>query len=1168
MLLGTNGLSEAVIGLFAEDEPEQYEPYASGVSDSNVLTNLGNPEGFVHFPNFTFIIHGLGANESGWSNDFVIDTSNPAALNSYYVGGQGYFSYDDDSVVSKIENKKRDNSLIYAVVCEDEDGSKYSLFNIEHKQDSSGNDYYESSYKKIRNIPTFDPYGKHAVVLYRSNDSFQSFAKEYSNFEKIVNRLCLDFKTKHNYSPKINLIGHSRGGLIAQEYAINHPSRVYAVNTVAAPFFGSVTGKFVQDIAGYPGLGLLISALARDSFLYAPGFLDLQNKQASEDRRNRWNSISQGKNIKATAYGSCLTLPYICQMLALSAVSAEQAWMKAALTAALTPLVTAFDTINATHKLIPGEPNFTQLIDYNTFLSNCVPASVSSVAILKTALRALKDAIFGLGAAILPLLDLIPFGSLILWIQSECAIDNLAKKLAQNIVCYRGQVCVLKDDFLVSLDSQMCTGYMKYDRLVKVIDHKYLASGHVNATEKNFLVGHNLETMNRQITSSIVNRGSFASKADVDEDISSGVVYPSATRKGSVTYNLSYEDYQAHNGHGTYWGEFHASVPMTDLPANANCDSFVVTGFDNNSNATIRYGNEGLIASAYNGFVDIGFYTDYFDEFTYDLEGEIIVYYEYECDLHLDGIGIQEPSKKVFYQGETFSYEGLIVYALYSSGETEILDSNRYGVSYEPGALNTLGTHTVTITFTDNCVVSGYSLTITKTATYEITVREPQLTEIKVDPSNSQTGFYCGGSFSSDNLIVCAIYENGECSYPTDYIVDSASVNMSCPGIYPVYISYTDRGITKTTSYDVTVDNPTLESITLSGDYRTVFDYQGVFNYTGLCVTANYQEGFSREVEDFYVDSDSVDMDLPGFYPVTVTYTENGITKTASYMVEVEYRGPVLVSISLSGDYRTEFYVGEEFDADGLVVTAHYTSGAARVVEDYDLLCSGVDMTTPGTYRVYVMYEDFTGFKYANYEVTVIELQPELPHLESITLSGNYITEFLVGSVFTTYGLVVTAHYSDGRSFVVTNYDVVPEKELAKKSLVAGLYRVTVIYNDGISSASATYAVRVTKPAVSATGLIGITLSGDYQTYFDVGEKFNYDGLIVSAITGGKRPKTTPVKDYIVDDSEVDTSKPGVYIVTVLYAQGSVVVTANYTVIVGGLMIENPFNPKEPIGKF
>ena len=101
---------------------------------------------------------------------------------------------------------------------------------------------------------------------------------------------------------------------------------------------------------------------------------------------------------------------------------------------------------------------------------------------------------------------------------------------------------------------------------------------------------------------------------------------------------------------------------------------------------------------------------------------------------------------------------------------------------------------------------------------------------------------------------------------------------------------------------------------------------------------------------------------------------------------------PVLVSIAVSGEFKTEYEVGEEFDSTGIVVTAHFDKG-----EDKDVTAeasfSGFDSSVAGPCVVTVSFEG----KFAEIELTII--------------AHVYSLEEVVGdinSAFAAYGIALS----------------------------------------------------------------------------------------------------------------------------------------------------------------
>ena len=163
-----------------------------------------------------------------------------------------------------------------------------------------------------------------------------------------------------------------------------------------------------------------------------------------------------------------------------------------------------------------------------------------------------------------------------------------------------------------------------------------------------------------------------------------------------------------------------------------------------------------------------------------------------------------------------------------------------------------------------------------------------------------------------------------------------------------------------------TITPKVLSSISLSGTYPTTFHTGDAFSHEGMTVTANYEGGTTKDVTADATFT-GYNMSTTGVQTVTVSYTENSTTKTATY--EITVNAPAtLSSITLSGTYPTEFEQGDEFSSEGIVVTANWDDSTTSDVTA-DAMFSGYDMSTLGEQTVTVSY----GEKTATYNITIVE---------------------------------------------------------------------------------------------------------------------------------------------------------------------------------------------------
>ena len=181
-------------------------------------------------------------------------------------------------------------------------------------------------------------------------------------------------------------------------------------------------------------------------------------------------------------------------------------------------------------------------------------------------------------------------------------------------------------------------------------------------------------------------------------------------------------------------------------------------------------------------------------------------------------------------------------------------------------------------------------------------------------------------------------------------------------------VSFTASGAqVRATEIVVTVGTQApLSSIALSGTYPTTFHVGDTFNHDGIVVTATYEDETSKEVTESATFT-GYNMSNAGTQEVTVSYTENEITKTAKYSITVSAPA-TLTSIVLSGTYPTEFQQGDEFSSEGIIVTANYDDQTTKNVTS-EATFTGYDMATIGEQTVTVTY----GGKTDSYSINVAE---------------------------------------------------------------------------------------------------------------------------------------------------------------------------------------------------
>lgn len=242
------------------------------------------------------------------------------------------------------------------------------------------------------------------------------------------------------------------------------------------------------------------------------------------------------------------------------------------------------------------------------------------------------------------------------------------------------------------------------------------------------------------------------------------------------------------------------------------------------------------------------------------------------------------------------------------------------------------------------------------------------------------------------------------------FTISNVEATLSCTETIKftsITVTYTYNGGSSSTK--------TLSSISLNTENVTKdFVVGDTFSYSGLVVTANYENDSPQVLESGYT-VESPDMSSSGQKTVTVSYTEGGVTKTATYTITVA--AWILDSITVTANpTKTVYFVNETFSSEGLVITASYTNAPSRVVTPTSI--SSPDMTTSGSKTITVTYSENNVEKTTAFSITVNAIV-----LESISVSGQK-TLFRVGDTFN-FGGIVIAHYNNGTDIDVTNNVVI-----------------------------------------------------------------------------------------------------------------------------------------------
>lgn len=196
------------------------------------------------------------------------------------------------------------------------------------------------------------------------------------------------------------------------------------------------------------------------------------------------------------------------------------------------------------------------------------------------------------------------------------------------------------------------------------------------------------------------------------------------------------------------------------------------------------------------------------------------------------------------------------------------------------------------------------------------------------------------------------------------------------------------------------------------------------------------------------------------------------------------------------------YYVGDEFRSEDLVVIAVYSDESTKIITDYEIDLSNININKPGVYEVTITFEEIT----TKYKVTYLDEK-----INSIELS-NQKTIFALNEKFSVGDLKVTGKRNIQEDITITDYQVDSSKVDITKE---GIYEVVITYQWLKATYNVEYKTIVDgfelKLNETKDGYIVSALEGyDYPNYVTIPSSYN--DLPVTSVTNMINLKATYVK--------------------------------------------------------
>jgi pimeloyl-ACP methyl ester carboxylesterase len=179
------------------DNNERYNFSAS----TNIEVDIGTPL-------LTVFTHGLYGDASHWSN------------NSANV-----FAYSEHSLITRLA-KLIDSNIYWVIIDEYQNLKIMDVTNELYDSINSGNPVI---YDGIE-INHITDVSRHSIVIFEAFSSGGINDEVYTEFNYAISRIVHDIRVVNDgLLPKMNLIGHSRGGITNMQYALDHPDLVHSI---------------------------------------------------------------------------------------------------------------------------------------------------------------------------------------------------------------------------------------------------------------------------------------------------------------------------------------------------------------------------------------------------------------------------------------------------------------------------------------------------------------------------------------------------------------------------------------------------------------------------------------------------------------------------------------------------------------------------------------------------------------------------------------------------------------------------------------------------------------------------------------------------------------------------------------------------------------------------
>lgn len=409
------------------------------INEKDFFTGCENYQNYQSStPGITVLTHGLGSRASHWSNTLA--------------SGDSELAYNKASLITKISEQLNYNVDIYLADCQNK-----TVFTLTK---------YNWNFTSKAEVERINDASKHIILLFQSGDPSNSNDYVYEEFENVVDTVSLQYKSLTGVLPRLNLVGHSRGGLTNIMYATKHYYNVAAMYSLGTPYNGSALGACdgVLELLDYK-----MGEYPDGTNKYKPGVENILNKEEAIQIRDNWNkAYDPNSQLKVIALGSATSISYI------------DAFVQ--------------DVANGNSKYSLAVQNYTDLVSFIAELIKTLPKTTGATL----------DLIGGF-AEVLDFFGINVYDEIITRFNEDWAGSLTVEegnKILELYTVLNGEP-VLMDDLFIDVNSQLGlfedgNNFNGFIRRLKVFEPEDLNENRAIPSQP--AVVHNMETMNASYT--------------------------------------------------------------------------------------------------------------------------------------------------------------------------------------------------------------------------------------------------------------------------------------------------------------------------------------------------------------------------------------------------------------------------------------------------------------------------------------------------------------------------------------------------------------------------------------------------------------------------------------------------------------------------------------------